>query len=492
MPETITTLLDPDQLPDDVQEEFGELVEALTLFRDPDTKEKGQYAARVGSRHGAVFAALAKALAGRKLSVEERMFLRAGALSEELMNEDLTKMIREVAESKPSEESIRYADEWLRAVASGEMTASTVDEAKAGGNSRNRPASALLREAKEDLEAAKDSYMVSVQRIDEIHQEIENGLRGMRLAMDDLKDKLGKGEIKPDEFDAKYAEVRKIRSAAVSKLLSQAGKVSTADRGFVQEYRNFIACRSKVAQLGDEAGEDDSASVDGRVLSSEIDVMRQMMKMCVGPRGNSFPLLMQEMLRGMPTEVINTRERVEEELKEVEAIDPGVFIRRFKGADRRIVPHIVILPVYGNRGICWEPWPRENKGLPGRLVVPLISDKTPNRIVATALGAYRWQVAKEQAMHYWMEEGLTGTYYQAHIKDRNFRHEQEFIKEYVLWVTEEAQGRPKLEPESRALFWRYVPFSDERKEQLAHLGVFRGLIEKDQRRATSRFTSMAS
>jgi hypothetical protein len=107
--------------------------------------------------------------------------------------------------------------------------------------------------------------------------------------------------------------------------------------------------------------------------------------------------------------------------------------------------------------------------------------------VITAVGDLRWQVAKEKAQHYWMEEGLTGHYYEW-FSNKKLRGDvkEYFIQDYVLWITKESTGMQKLEREVRAVFWRYMPFPQELKEQLKNRGfVYNELYKKDLNRAMS-------
>jgi len=487
----LEAVFDGSSLGDEGLTEVAGLLRALGEYRTASSDDKAPLASRVSNRHSQIFIALGRALGRRPLVSTERMFLRTGGFVQSLLGDELAAAVDSVVDSDDRDGQTWYVDEWLRAVATGELGASTTDESTTGG-SRHKSSPVALREARADMAGGLDAFMTLLQRMEEMHGELRDALTGLLDAGDAERAVMPIDDQPPADVEDQLLAIRQKRANCVSKLLSQGGKVSALDRMVAQEYRKYLMARGKVGQLAKEEGEEDVAAIDTTLLMGELEVVRQMMKMCVGPRGNTFPILMREMVRGPVEELVNTRQRVTEELARVEAVDPGLFIRRFKGADRRIVPHVVIVPVYGMRGICWEPWPRENKGLPGRVVVPLVADRTPNRSVATALGAYRWQVAKEQAMHYWMEEGLTGQYYQLHIKDRHYRHEQEFIAEYVLWVTEEAEGRPKLDSETRALFWRVVPFSPERKQELAQLAVFRNLLEKDGRRATSRIASLGS
>jgi hypothetical protein len=489
---SVEPILDPAGLGDSGQEDLRELSRALESFRDPQVKEKAPYLQRIVSRHASLFGTIVKKLGTGPLSREERCFLRCGLLDTSLIADDLRPVVDTIVDDEPDDSGIYYVDEWLQAVASGTLSASTQDEAvtasyKQGG----RPTAVRRQEAQANLSAQEDAFRLMLARVEEAHQGIMAALTELTDGFRQMQEILPlHGPVPPGHEEA-FAKLRQSRSSAVAGLLAAAGKVSALDRSVLTEYRGVLQARSTLEALGGGAEETESAGVDTARLSGEMDVVRQMMKMCVGPRGNPFPILVSDMIRGRPDDLLNTRQSIREQMEHIERTDPGVFLRRFKGADQRFVPYVVIVPVYGQRGICWEPWPRQSKGLPGRVVVPLTANSTPNIAAVSAIASYRWVAAKEQAMHYWMEEGLTGQYYQLHIADKHFRHEPEFIKDYTLWVTEECQGRPRLNGATRAAFWRYIPFPKEVRDALAARGgMYRDLVEKDQRRASSRYSGL--
>ena len=107
--------------------------------------------------------------------------------------------------------------------------------------------------------------------------------------------------------------------------------------------------------------------------------------------------------------------------------------------------------------------------------------------VVSAMADLRWQVEKERAQHYWMEEGLTGNYYQW-FSGRKMRGDvkEAFIQDYVLWITKESEGTQKLDREARSVFWRYTPFPDELKDKLKNRGfVYSELAKRDKNRSLS-------
>lgn len=136
-----------------------------------------------------------------------------------------------------------------------------------------------------------------------------------------------------------------------------------------------------------------------------------MTKMCVGKQGNHIPFLMKQYFKSNIRD-IGTRENIINEFAIIEALDPGLFKRTFKRETNRIVPYVIIVPAYGDRGICWEPFEKFNRATSrGRVAIPMYPKDLKLAVIAAAADL-RWQVAKEKAQHYWMEEGLTGRYYQ--------------------------------------------------------------------------------
>ncbi|HOX13788.1 MAG TPA: hypothetical protein PLB56_12830, partial [Spirochaetales bacterium] len=91
------------------------------------------------------------------------------------------------------------------------------------------------------------------------------------------------------------------------------------------------------------------------------------------------------------------------------------------------------------------------------------------------------------ASYYWMEEGLTGNYYQWFTSKKMKGDVKEFfIQDYILWITKESEGTQKLDKEVRGVFWRYMPFAQEIKDKLKTRSyVYQELYQKDINRSMS-------
>ena len=171
----------------------------------------------------------------------------------------------------------------------------------------------------------------------------------------------------------------------------------------------------------------------------------------------------------------------------IEEMDPGAFCRIHKNTAHRIVPYVLLVPTYGDFGFCWEPFDRYNRITSrGRIVIPMYP-RDLKISVLMAVADLRWQVAKEKASYYWMEEGLTGQYYQ-YIENQKLKGDLKsyFISDYVLWLTKEVNGVQRMDKELRAIFWRFVPFNQQKKDELKKRSVvYQELYQRDINRSMS-------
>lgn len=227
-------------------------------------------------------------------------------------------------------------------------------------------------------------------------------------------------------------------------------------------------------------------TVDNAALETEFDTVRQMAKMTIGRQGNQFPIFTREFYHCTEAGT-GIRENVIRELAWIESLDPGAFCRVHKNVPNRIVPYTLLVPTYGDRGFCWEPFDKYNRVTSrARIVVPMYP-RDLKIAVLTAVADLRWQVAKEKASYYWMEEGLTGQYYQ-HFEQNKLKGDvkEYFIEDYILWMTKESLGVQRLEKDVRGIFWRNMPFPKELKEDLRKRSlVYNELCQKDANREMS-------
>jgi hypothetical protein len=415
----------------------------------------------------------------RKASVKvlppKRFLLRFGILHPTFLEGDTRAFFSKLVVENELAQPIYYLDEWLKAIGNGTVRPSTTDEAPVSRSNGSIRIQQLLDKAQGKLDGnrglvkAKDEERVNLEKnLQErlgviLEHGFADGIPNIRAPYDESQKKV-------------FYEIQDCLKGLMK-----------ADRELVSFLRDYYQAVEDVETLQQKmADEGGSAEVDTGAVGAEFDTIRQMVKMTIGRQGNHFPVLTSEYFHSGPNDV-GFRENVISILTTIESIDPECFVRVYKNRNNRIVPYVILIPSYGDMGFCWEPFDRHNRATSrGRIAVPMYP-KNLYTALLTAVADLRWQVAKEKASFYWMEEGLTGNYYQwfqkmklkGNIKDY-------FVQDYIIWMTKECEGTQKLDKEIRGIFWRFIPFSQPIKEKLKGRNlIYQELYQRDINRSMS-------
>jgi len=407
--------------------------------------------------------------------IEKRWALRFGYFLPTLISQEQRRMISKVVSKNEYGEPIHYVDEWFDLILEGSINPLATDELKPSKLSVQNKTKALLEKAK----GSKEANLTLVRNLIIKRDGFESDLIAQ------IK-QITRHDSHPSIPGIKmpYTPEQKQTFNRAGELLRKLNKL---DKDISINIEKFKDADLELGKLGEKIQQMGGLSkADKGIMESELDSIRQMAKMCVGRQGNHIPILLKNFF--YPNmDLIGTRENVIRCMDQVEQVDPGVFRRTFRQKTNRIVPHTIIVPSYGDKGVCWEPFERFNRATSrGRIAVPMFP-KNLKTAVIYALGDLRWNVSKEKAGHYWMEEGLSGHYYQW-FSSKKIRGDVrlKFLEDYVLWITKEVDGVQKLEKEVRSIFWRHIPFPQPVKDTLRNRGfVYNELYKKDMNRQMS-------
>jgi hypothetical protein len=409
------------------------------------------------------------------LPIPKKFLLRYGILHPTLLDPGnrvlFSKFIIENGYSLP----IYYLDEWLKAVSTGLIRVSATDEVRAVKSNAQVKIQQLLERALGKL----DGTRALIKAKDEERTNLEKALQE-RMNIIYERTPLEDTPV----LSACYSDSQKRAFGEVQELLKS---LLRTDRDLSLFFKDFYEADADVKSLqGKMEEEGGNVEADIQALDAEFATIRQMTKMTIGRQGNHYPILTSEYFHSLPQD-IGFRENIISLLVRIESIDPEVFCRSYKNRLNRIVPYVVLLPNYGETGICWEPFDRFNRAASrGRIAIPMYSKNLMAALLA-AVADLRWQVAKEKASYYWMEEGLTGNYYQW-FSSRKIKGDlkESFIQDYIIWMLKESEGIQKLDKEVRGIFWRYIPFSQAVKEKLKLRSyIYQELYQRDLNRAMS-------
>jgi len=456
----------------DVAQRVHGLLQKYLTTKDP--KDRSVFRQQLMSPYWEFLFSVARKAAG-KIQPNKKFLLRFGLLHPTFINTQTREYFSKVIIENSHEQPIYYMDEWLSQIGTGKMRPSTTDEVRIARQNPQSKLQALLEKATGKLDGARSI----VKQLDRDRDEIEKILRD-RINI--LYEREPLREL--SDVNDVLTERQKMAISEIQNLLKDLLK---NDHNLGAGIRDFISAESDVQTLTDKLdAEGGSVTVDLGALDTELDTIRQMAKMTCGRQGNHFPILTSEYFHVGPNDV-GIRENVITMLSRVESIDAEAFCRVYRNKLNRIVPYVFLIPTYGDTGFCWEPFDRLNRATSrGRIIIPMYP-KNLFLTVLTAVADLRWQVAKEKASFYWMEEGLTGHYYQWFQSQRIKGDIKEyFIQDYIAWITKEAEGIQKLDKDVRGTFWRYMPFTREVKEKLKTRNlVYQELYQRDLNRAMS-------
>jgi len=410
-----------------------------------------------------------------KIAMPKKLLLRFNLLHHNFINAEAKGFFSKLIIENELNQPIYYVDEWLKAVGTGAIRASTTDEVKIARNNTQLKMRQLLDKARgkhdgmRTLLKAKDRERINLEESlsDCINMITEH------FPLNDVED-----------INACYSEPQKRTINEVQEIFKN---MLRCDRELSMLIKDYYSAGADVEILKAKTeDEDDETQIDFQAIDSEFDTIRQAAKMTVGRQGNHFPILTGEYFHCGPNDV-GFRENILSMLARIESIDPEAYFRYYRNRYNRIVPYVLLIPTYGDTGICWEPFDKHNRATSrGRIVIPMYP-KNLFIAVLSAIADLRWQVAKEKAAYRWMEEGLTGHYYQWFSAQKLKGDVKEFfIQDYILWLTKEADGIQRLDKDLRGTFWRYMPFSKEVKEKLKTRSyVYQELYQRDLNRAMS-------
>ncbi|MDR2134366.1 MAG: hypothetical protein LBP27_04595 [Treponema sp.] len=456
----------------DIAQRVHAILQKYLNVKDP--KDRSVYRQQFITAYWDFLFGVAKKAPG-KLSQPKKFLLRFNLLHPTFLNAETRDFFAKIVVDNSLNQPVYYLDEWFKAIGTGVVRNSTTDEVRIAKNNNQIRLQQLLEKAAGKLDGSKALLKAK----DEERANLEKALQDRINIIFEHFPLDGFSDIR-----SCYTETQKRTFGDIQELMKGLLK---ADHELDLFLKDYYQAEADVKTLRDKVEEEGgSVAVDVRAVDTEFDTVRQMAKLTIGRQGNHFPILSGEYFHCGPNDV-GFRENVISQLALIESIDPEAFCRSYKNRLNRIVPYVVLIPTYGETGICWEPFDRFNRATSrGRIVIPMYP-KNLYMAVLSAVADLRWQVAKEKASYYWMEEGLTGNYYQW-FNSRKLKGDvkEYFVQDYISWMTKEVEAIQKLDKEVRGIFWRYLPFSKAVKDKLKNRSyVYQELYQRDINRSLS-------
>ncbi len=445
-----------------------------------DKKDRTVYRQQIITAYWEFLRNLAPKMASSSIEDCKRMAMRFGILLPSLATPEQKNMFARAIDKNNTYEPILYMDEWIRSVALGHMKPSTTDEIPVRGAAKGPAAEQQHIMALKSKNNGKIQTSESLLNAKEAERaNLENSVEGK---IRDIFQHDSLPGLEPHKNP--YTDLQR---KLFSDIINDFRQLQKIDKELSKHLEDFKEAKQTEQSLNDKSTDFvEEVNVGKEEILGEMSTIRQMAKMTCGRQGNQYPIFTREFFH-CTEKGTGFRENVIRELSWIESIDPQCFCRIHKNIPHRIVPYVLLVPTYGDVGFCWEPFDRYNRlSSRGRIAIPMYP-RDLKIACLTAVADLRWQVAKEKASFDWMSDGLTGHYYQ-YLEEHKMKGDikQFFIEDYILWMTKESMGTQKLEKEVRGIFWRYIPFPQETKEDLKKRSlVYQELYQRDINRSMS-------
>lgn len=445
-----------------------------------DKKDRTVYRQQIITSYWEFLRNLAPKMASSSIEDCKRMAMRFGILLPSLATPEQKNMFARAIDKNNTYEPILYMDEWIRSVALGHMKPSTTDEVPTRGAAKGPAAEQQHIMALKSKNSGKIQTSESLLNAKEAERaNLENSVEGK---IRDIFQHDSLPGLEPHKNP--YTDLQR---KLFSDVINDFRQLQKIDKELSKHLEDFKEAKQTEQSLNDKSTDFvEEVNVGKEEILGEMSTIRQMAKMTCGRQGNQYPIFTREFFH-CTEKGTGFRENVIRELSWIESIDPQCFCRIHKNVPHRIVPYVLLVPTYGDVGFCWEPFDRYNRlSSRGRIAIPMYP-RDLKIACLTAVADLRWQVAKEKASFDWMSDGLTGHYYQ-YLEEHKMKGDikQFFIEDYILWMTKESMGTQKLEKEVRGIFWRYIPFPQETKEDLKKRSlVYQELYQRDINRSMS-------
>lgn len=290
----------------------------------------------------------------------------------------------------------------------------------------------------------------------------------------------------------------------LSKIYSGSEEPSITEMGLT--YDAFLREQDKYQKKSKPGEGGAGKNIEDENLNKTLHEIQQRLAsssaVCSGSTATAFPILFSEIVRGNMRGIYQSKDKVDALVKKLSDIDFSLFWRetvlKLDSAreiiEEEILPYFVLLPICGSKTFLWQELSGNNKRSMGRIMIPILFTGDIEKSMMHTFACFRWELNRSIKGAMWadpIEGGLSGEYFdyvntfkknsrlspemkeKIALRFKSLRTNRDrFADDYMLWVEYEREGIMKLNAVVREMFFKYVPFKKEVRDQLENMPAF--------------------
>ena len=166
-----------------------------------------------------------------------------------------------------------------------------------------------------------------------------------------------------------------------------------------------------------------------------------------------------------------------------------------------ILPDFILMPNIGTRGVMWQEIEGKRRLTPSRMMLSVIALENISQLLTRMTGEFRWEMCKRVQGARWndvSEPSLTSQYtdyIQFYKKNRELSPDAKeklrlslqraknsvkemFVRDYMIWISYEGKGSPRLNKVARPILFTYCPFALATRQNLVQHPLYMELINR--------------
>ncbi len=269
-----------------------------------------------------------------------------------------------------------------------------------------------------------------------------------------------------------------------------------------EDYAGFVRSVKKNKSLTPEQEKEMLEDVNAKINYEINNFFKSNLRILFSSNATYCPFINEFDYSTNITGMLNTVNEIEKSMDKWLAIDYLLFYRdeivtiNHKGAyekfniQRQVLPNIIILPIFGQKGCMWQEIAAHSRKEPARFTLPMYKVHNDDDMLLYLFGKYKWEYTRTDLGVRWNDitvKSLTSEYndylmfYRKNkelndisknkIKDklvacRNNLSEV-FINDYVQYIRFESNSSPRLNKVAREILAMYCPFKKELRNKLS-------------------------